>query len=88
MILPLITYSSVANNINVEGMRIVKRILRKACKCILRPIDNKFALLSLNIFPVPFYLQLLELLFFAKVQFGYCDFSFGKLKYFAAGSIT
>ena len=62
----IITYSSVADYLDVEGMRMAEHIHRKAFKWIFGQADYKSALLMLNSFPVPYYIQIPVLLFRAN----------------------
>ena len=76
MILPILTYSSVAIDYNVGCMRIVEGIQRKVCRWILGDCDYKDALKKLNILPIPYYLQLNDLLTLSKILSNVYDVSF------------
>ena len=67
MILPILTHSSIVLPLNVECMRILERVQKKVCKWIIRDSSYKDCLIKLNILPVPFYFQLLDLLYFSKI---------------------
>ena len=71
MILPILTHSSIVLPLNVECMRILERVQKKVCKWIIPDSSYKDCLIKLNILPVPFYFQLLDLLYLEKTDTKY-----------------
>ena len=67
MILPILTHSSIVLPLNVESMRILERVQKKVCKWIIPDSSYKDCLIKLNILPVTFYFQLLDLLYLSKI---------------------
>ena len=67
MILPILTHSSIILPLNVECMRILERVQKKVCNWIIPDSSYKDCLIKLNILPVPFYFQLLDLLYLSKI---------------------
>ena len=68
MILPIITYSSTCIGLNVSAMRTLENAQRKVCKWIAGTTTTSYRdmLIQLNILPVPYFLQMMDLIMLSK----------------------
>ena len=76
MILPKLLYSSSAFGLNVTGMKRIEGFQRKVCRWITPGMNYKDALKFLNILPLPFFIQLNDLLLYNKILTGRYDYDF------------
>ena len=75
MVLPILIYGSPAFSLNRGGMRLFESVQKRFCKWALgNEVSYKDCLIKLNILPIPYYLQLVDLLTLAKILNGTYNF--------------